>query len=85
MFYMKAQRGKLVSGGRLQVPVDIRRALGLADGDPVLLRVVDGELHVRPVHNALSRVQARLRAHMPDAVSLSDELIADRRHASEHE
>jgi hypothetical protein len=30
-------------------------------------------------------VQARLRAHMPDAVSLSDELIADRRHASEHE
>ena len=66
MFYMKAQRGKLVSGGRLQVPVDIRRALGLADGDPVLLRVVDGELHVRPVHNALSRVQAR-EAHFSDA------------------
>jgi hypothetical protein len=30
-------------------------------------------------------VQARLRAHMPDGASLSDELIADRRHASEHE
>ncbi|HMU23193.1 MAG TPA: AbrB/MazE/SpoVT family DNA-binding domain-containing protein [Sphingorhabdus sp.] len=82
---MNAQRGKLVSGGRLQVPADIRRALGLADGDPVLLRIVDGELHVRPVHNALSRVQARLRAHIPSGASLSDELIADRRQASEHE
>jgi hypothetical protein len=50
-----------------------------------LLRIVDGELHVRPVHNALSRVQARLRAHIPSGASLSDELIADRRQASEHE
>lgn len=82
---MNAQRGKLVSGGRLQVPADIRRALGLADGDPVLMRIVDGELHVRPVHNALSRVQARLRTHIPADASLSDELIADRRLASEHE
>jgi AbrB family looped-hinge helix DNA binding protein len=82
---MNAQRGKLVSGGRLQVPADIRRALGLADGDPVLLRIVDGALQVRPVRNALSRVQARLRQHIPAEASLSDELIADRRRASEHE
>lgn len=82
---MNAQRGKLVSGGRLQVPADMRRALGLADGDQVLLRIVDGELHVRPVHNALGRVQDRLRTHLPAGTSLSEELIADRRRASEHE
>lgn len=82
---MNAQRGKLVSGGRLQVPADIRRALGLEDGAPVLLSIVDGELHVRPVHNALSRVQARLRTHVSTGISLSEELIADRRRASEHE
>lgn len=79
---MKTQRGKLVSGGRLQVPADIRRELGLADGDPVLLRVIDGELHVQPVRNALSRVRARLRAHIPAGTSLADELIAERRQAS---
>ena len=62
-----------------------QRVVDLADGDPVLLRIVDGELHVRPVHNALSRVQARLRAHIPAGTNLSDELIADRRQASEHE
>lgn len=82
---MNAQRGKLVSGGRLQVPADLRRELGLADGDPVVMRIVDGELHVRPLRGALSRVQARLRAHIPAGTSLSDELIADRRHASDHE
>jgi antitoxin PrlF len=82
---MNAQRGKLVSGGRLQVPAEIRRTLGLADGDPVLLRVVDGELHVRPVHNALERVRSRLRAHVPAGTSLSDEIIADRREAAKHE
>lgn len=82
---MNVQRGKLVSGGRLQVPADIRRELGLTDGDPVMLRVVDGELHVRPVHNALSRVQSRLRAHVGLEGSLSEELIADRRRAARDE
>ena len=82
---MNVLRGKLVSGGRLQVPADIRRALGLADGDAVLLRVVDGDLHVRPVSNAIGRVQARLRAHVPEGASLSDELLADRRHAAQNE
>lgn len=82
---MNAQRGKLVSGGRLQVPADIRRELGLADGDPVVMRVVDGELHVRPMRDVLSRVQARLRAFVPADASLSDELIADRRAEAKRE
>ncbi|WP_421851610.1 AbrB/MazE/SpoVT family DNA-binding domain-containing protein [Novosphingobium sp.] len=74
-----------MSGGRLQVPADIRRELGLADGDPVIMCIVDGELHVRPVRGVLSRVQARLRAHIPVGVSLSDELVADRKHAADDE
>lgn len=82
---MNAQRGRLVSGGRLQVPADIRRELGLADGDPVVMRVVDGELHVRPMRDVLARVQARLRAYVPASSSLSDELIADRRAEAERE
>lgn len=76
---MNALRGRLVSGGRLQLPADLRRELELADGDTVLMQVVDGELHVRPLRDAVARVQARLRAHVPADVSLSDELIRDRR------
>jgi AbrB family looped-hinge helix DNA binding protein len=82
---MNVQRGKLVSGGRLQLPAEMRRALSLGDGDTVLLEVVDGEIHVRPLRDAVSRVQARLREYIPADVSLSDELIADRRAESDSE
>ncbi|GAA0296022.1 hypothetical protein GCM10009087_02210 [Sphingomonas oligophenolica] len=76
---MNVRRGKLVSGGRLQLPAEMRRMLALADGDTVLLEVVDGEIHVRPLRDAVSRVQARLRKYVPADTSLSEELIADRR------
>jgi len=82
---MNVQRGKLVSGGRLQLPVDIRRALSLSDGDTVLIEVVDGEIHVRPYRDAVARVQARLRQYIEPGRSLSEELIADRRAAADHE
>lgn len=79
---MNVQRGKLVSGGRLQLPADMRRALSLGDGDTVLLEMVNGEIHVRPLRDAVFRIQARLREYVPTELSLSDELIADRRAAS---
>lgn len=82
---MNAQRGRLVSGGRLQVPADIRRELELADGDPVLLRVIDGELHVRPLRTAVARVQDRLRTYLREGGSLADELLAERRRAADDE
>jgi bifunctional DNA-binding transcriptional regulator/antitoxin component of YhaV-PrlF toxin-antitoxin module len=82
---MNVQRGKLVSGGRLQLPVEMRRALAIGDGDTVLLEMVDGEIHVRPLRDAVARVQARLRDYIPSGVSLSDELIADRRAQSDRE
>ena len=82
---MNVQRGKLVSGGRLQLPADIRKALSLGDGDTVLLELVDGELHVRPLRGVVSRIQAQLRGYVPDGAHLSDELIADRRAEAERE
>jgi AbrB family looped-hinge helix DNA binding protein len=82
---MNMQRGKLVSGGRLQVPADIRHALGLADGDAVMMRVVDGVLQVRPARDAVERVQRRLAAYRVPGALLSDELIADRRAAAQNE
>lgn len=75
---MNVQRSKLISGGRLQIPAEIRRQLGLNEGDPVILEVVENELRVRHFDNALKRVQDRLRRYIPDGTLLSDELIADR-------
>lgn len=82
---MNVQRGKLVSGGRLQVPADIRKALGLNDGDAVTMEVVDGELRVRSYRETLARVQKRLSRYVVPGVSIVDELIAERRAEAEKE
>ena len=76
---MNAQRGKIVSGGRLIVPAEFRRALGLSDGDTVVMEVDGDELHVRPIKSALRRIQRRLGRYVATGESVADELIADRR------
>ena len=82
---MNIQRGKIVSGGRVQLPADVRRALSLSDGDTVLIEVVDGEVHLRPMREAVRRMQERTRPYIVEGHSVVDELIADRRAASRDE
>ncbi len=82
---MNAHRGRMVSGGRIQVPAEVRRILGMADGDPIIMEVVDDELRIRSYSASIRRIQAMLREFVPAGVSLSDELIADRRREAENE
>ena len=83
---MNVQRGKIVSGGRLQLPADVRRQLGLHDGDAVILQVENNELRVRSYRESVRRVQEMFRHLRPtDGTLVSDELIADRRKEAERE
>lgn len=76
---MNVQRGKMVSGGRLLVPAEFRRALGLSDGDAVIMEVEGDALRVRPIKSALRRIQKSLHRYGLDGGSVADELIAERR------
>jgi len=76
---MNTRRGKIVSGGRVQLPADVRRALSLAEGDTVLIEVVDGEVHLRPLPAAVRRIQKRTRPFVRPGESIVDELLAERR------
>lgn len=76
---MTMQQGKIVSGGRVQLPAEARRALGLVDGDHVVMQVVDGAIVLKPYKTVVAEVQARLRAVITPGPSLVDELIAERR------
>ena len=78
-------KSKVVSGGRVQLPVAMRSAAGLSDGDTVVLELVDGEIHLRSQKAMLARVRARLRPFVEEGVSIVDELIADRRAEAERE
>ena len=82
---MPAQRVRIIEGGKLIIPASMRRELGISTGDTVLLDIEDGELRVRSLNQAIARAQAILRRHVPEGVSLVDELIADRRREAERE
>lgn len=84
---MNIQRGKIVSGGRLQLPAELRRELGFADGDSVIMEVVDNELRVRSQREGMRRIQELLKLYRPKEgeMLVSDELIVDRRKEAENE
>jgi AbrB family looped-hinge helix DNA binding protein len=76
---MDVVRARIGAGGRIVIPANLRRALGVGVGDELLLRVEDGELRAATRRAALNKAQAIVRRFVPDGVLLSDELIADRR------
>ncbi len=76
---MEAQRVKIVEGGKLVIPAMMRRELGIGAGDTVMVDIDNGELRIRSMSRALERARAIVRRHVPEGVSLTDELAVDRR------
>lgn len=76
---MTIVRGKVIAGGRIALPAEMRRALGLENGDTVLFELQGDEVRIRPAKSALRRVQERLRSFAPDDGLVSQEFIAERR------
>jgi AbrB family looped-hinge helix DNA binding protein len=69
----------ITEGGRIVIPADYRRALGLKVGDEVILRMADGEVHILTRRQAIRKAQALVRKHVPERKSLVRELIRERR------
>ena len=82
---MNIQRGKIISGGRVQLPADVRRELSLGEGDTVLIEVIDGEVRLRPMKESIRRMQERMRPYIIEGRSIVDELIAERRAEAQNE
>jgi len=76
---MAARHVRIAPGGRVVIPAEFRKALGLAVGDDVVIEIKDGELRLRSLREAVRRAQEIVRKHVPEGVSLADELIAERR------
>jgi AbrB family looped-hinge helix DNA binding protein len=82
---MSSHRSRIAEGGRLIIPAEFRRKLGLKPGDSVVIEIVDGELRVRSLQAAVRRAQALVRRYIPADVKLSEELIRDRRAEAKRE
>jgi AbrB family looped-hinge helix DNA binding protein len=76
---------KIAEGGRIVIPAQLRRELGLEIGDEVIVRVKDGELRVLTRAEAVKRAQEKVRHHVKRSRSLVDELSAERRAEAKRE
>lgn len=78
-------KAKIGEGGRIVIPARIRKAIGADIGDTVTLSVHDKSLQITTPKEALRRLQALVREHVPEGVSLVDELIKERREEAANE
>ena len=76
---------RIGDGGRVVIPSELRRAVGLKVGDPVIF-VLDGDrLLLFTPQQALARARAVVRKVVPKGRALSQELIRERRREARHE
>jgi bifunctional DNA-binding transcriptional regulator/antitoxin component of YhaV-PrlF toxin-antitoxin module len=76
---------KLGEGGRLVIPVEYRKALGVETGDELVLALEDDTLRVFTPREGIRRAQALVRSYIPEGRRLSEELIQERRKESRGE
>ncbi len=76
---MNTARARVDGQGRIVIPADLRRALGIKEGERVIVRLEDGELRITTIDHAIRQAQQMVRQYIPPGHSLVDELIAERR------
>lgn len=70
---------KVIAGGKIVIPAELRRAMGVKDGDTLVVEEQDGALVIRTRWDALRRLQEEMRKLVPADVDMVEELIAERR------
>lgn len=71
-------RGK-VSAGRVVLPAELRKELGIEDGADVVFSRTEYGIAITTLDQAIRQAQATVRRYVPAGVSLVDELREDRR------
>ena len=82
---MAGRHVRIAPGGRVVIPAEFRKALGVDIGDDMVIELADGELRLRSFDAALKRVQEIVRKYVPEGVSLADELVRERREEAARE
>ena len=85
---MLTTTARISEGGRIVIPAEYRRQLGLEVGDDVILRLEGQELRLYSRLQGIRRAQEIVRqysSNRPDGQLASDELIAERRREAERE
>ena len=76
---MKQIVTKMDGRGRVVIPVEFRRVLGLREGDAIAVRLDRGELRIFTHAEVINKWQEIVGRRTGGVRSLVDELISDRR------
>lgn len=83
---MNSAKAKVSESGRLSIPAELRRAVGLERGGDVVVELDGRDIRIRTVDEVMAQAQAltrRLLAGQPDASV--DAFLAERQREAEEE
>jgi AbrB family looped-hinge helix DNA binding protein len=83
--YATESKTLINEGGRVLIPVNIRKALNLNIGDELLLKVEEDEIHMIPLSKAVQEAQALIRQYNKDGLKLTDVLSEIRKEDVEND
>jgi AbrB family looped-hinge helix DNA binding protein len=78
-------RTKVTQGGRIVIPAEMRKQLGIEIGECVNLTLENDSLKISTQKLALRRIRETVKLFGTSDYSIVDELIADRRKEAENE
>jgi AbrB family looped-hinge helix DNA binding protein len=81
---MAASRIRINHQGRLVIPAELRAAAGIKPDSDVALEVHEGEIRIRNVDAALSRVQTKYK-RLAQGRDVVDEFLAERREEADRD
>jgi bifunctional DNA-binding transcriptional regulator/antitoxin component of YhaV-PrlF toxin-antitoxin module len=76
---------QIQNNGRILVPVRLRKALQISDGDPVIMQLENDSIRIIPLRNAIKLAQETVSKYVPKGVSMVDALIEQRRDEARNE
>ena len=76
---------RINDNGRIVIPAEIRKSMGLNPGDVVVMSLEDGVLRIESQLARSRRIQAEFAPFANPASLASDELIAERREEARRE
>ena len=81
-----AQSVKIIEGGKFVIPAHMRKAMGIARGDTVVVELLpEGELRVRSLSAAIKKAQAIVGRSIGPNRSLANELMRERKEEADRE
>jgi AbrB family looped-hinge helix DNA binding protein len=78
-------KSRINENGRIVIPAEIRKSMGLKAGDTVVMTLTEGVLRIESQRVKIQRIQEDFKKFAKPGKRASDELVADRREEAGHE